>query len=806
MRFRFQLLHAVCLSVLVAGLAWIGWLHVAAAQRVERISSVAAGAIETDRASPTGYVAGVRRLILPEPSADSYQWLLQVEQMGSTGNWRLRHVEYDNAPHGREVRTPSPYRWWLAVVAWGNRLISDCPWPLAVERAALWADPILHALLLIIGVALVAWGWGCFPATLTAAAGAVLFPFASTFRAGQPGEGGWSSVLVFGSVLAVLSAWGPRSTAAETSPRARRCFVLAGVIGALGLWVDATAQAPVVLGLAMGALICGWWVRSERTGAGWRWWGVSGAVTTLAAWLVEFSPDHLSGGALRVIHPWYALAWWGLGESVARTTEMASRSPGSNRRWRERIALAGAVIAVGVAGWMLVRAGSMGVLAETAASTRLSRLPGSPVAKTTWDAWLEGGAHLMWLATLLPLVIVVPAVVVLGRRDGDTRGHGPIAVALGPIAVMLAVAFFRLGAWSALDAAVLALLVPLVTRTCARAGWSRRHLAWSGAAALVLLPALIVQAPQAADELELTEGDVEALVQRDLAHWLANRVRPESGIVLAPPRLSAALIFHGGARGLVTPYWENRDGFNAAVRIAATTSPDEAQGLAERRQLTHLVLPSWDGAVKELARVGSLEPERTLMALIDQWLPPRWLRPVAYQLPGISGFEGRSVLVLEVSPVLEQAEALGRLAEFFIEMEQYQPATAVAATLRQQFPAVLDSLLAQAQVAAATGDAAAFGHALRALMGPLSRGAAQELAWDRRLALAAVLAQGRQMEVARGELDACLAELDEPRLRSLTLAGLLRFQRLLRGFEREIEDSRLRELAARLVPPELREK
>src|SRR3954470_19827492 len=47
-------------------------------------------------------------LLVPEHNNRSYQWLAETEQMLTRGEWRVRHVDYENAPVGRVVNAASP--------------------------------------------------------------------------------------------------------------------------------------------------------------------------------------------------------------------------------------------------------------------------------------------------------------------------------------------------------------------------------------------------------------------------------------------------------------------------------------------------------------------------------------------------------------------------------------------------------------------------------------------------------------------------------------------------------------------------
>ncbi len=96
-------------------------------REVERLTAQMADAPVADASSPTGYAGGMRVLLAPGHNNKSYQWIAQTQTMIATREWRVRHVDYDNAPAGRPVYSPSPYRWWLGgspastIGARGNR-------------------------------------------------------------------------------------------------------------------------------------------------------------------------------------------------------------------------------------------------------------------------------------------------------------------------------------------------------------------------------------------------------------------------------------------------------------------------------------------------------------------------------------------------------------------------------------------------------------------------------------------------------------------------------------------------------------
>lgn len=813
MRFSLRPPTLVWTIVLIGTVGFLLWLNAARSDRVSYVTALGGGAAATvDRSSPTGYSGGVRLLIAPERNAESYQWIAQTQQMFARGEWRVRHVDYDNAPAGRDVRTPSLYRWWLGFVGWFDYSLSIRPLGLSVERAALLADPALHLLLLMGATVFIAWQFGAWPALFLALAIALLHPFAGGFLPGQPGDQGWIQTAALWSVLLLLA--GLRKDLHELSEervriRRQQWFFAGGVVGALGLWLSVPAQLPLLIGIAAGGTVASLLTRREAAAANnempWRPWALGGALTTLVAYFAEYFPAHMASLSVDTIHPLHGIAWLGAGELLGRAD--GGIRCGRPVWTRRSIAVVGlSVCAVAALPVVMALSDGRGVFAAAPLAARLSNLPNAPIAGHLF-AWIsQPGTSATFWATVLPLGVAAFAGWLLVRRQTGAADRQALALALGPVVVALGFAVAQLRWWTFLDSVLIALLVATVA-AATRSGLApviRR--AAAAAAAVALLPGALLLLPpkKSAEGYAVTPAEVEALIERDLAHWLAKRAGP-GAVVLAPPQLTTSLFFHGGLRGLGTPYVENQDGFAAAVRIAGTTATDETLALVERRGLTHIVLPSWDRFLDEYARLGAGQLETTFIDSLHQWMPPRWLRPVAYQMPAIEGFESQSVAVFEVVELQENAVALSRLAEYFLEMGRLELAVSASYTLSQHFATDLGATVARAQVEAALPNGGEFSSALASLDAQLSAGADSHLSWDRRVALALVLARGKRFEQARTQLERCLAEMDEPRLRSLTTAPLYRLQVLMKAFGLEIPDPRLRALARELLPAELRE-
>ena len=798
------------LIVPLLALGFVVWSDLRRVRRVEHTTSLVEEPPLRDANSPTGYAGGARRLIVPEHNNDSYHWIVQTQLARARGATRLRHVDYDNAPFGRPVGTPSPYRWWLGLVAWlGQTFAGESPGA-AVEWAALWADPVWHLLLLTGTTVFVLWQFGLFPAALFSAGLAALFPLAGEFIPGAPDDRGLSLAFTLWSVLPLLvgihTGQGGDEAAAR---RARRWFFIAGVTGGIGLWVSVSAQVPVLVGLGLGgltaALVTRRQVAPDRArspwAAAWLAWTFGGAATVLAACLIEYFPDHLGSWQLRVIHPLYGVAWLGLGELlVLAVGRIQGKIAGG--RWRVWLVLLGALAAVTALPLAMRLEKNEGFLAITVTSSRLTKLPGSAVATNLWTWLLREGLSAHAWTVLLPALLVLPAGWLLARRSTPLVTRMAVAVALGPVLIALGFAGWHLRGWSLLDGLLLALLIACTAAVAGAKLSALNRGLWTAAVGGVLALGVVALMPLGKAQ-PLNQAEVVGLIERDLARWLARHVGPGGALVLAPPNETTTLYYYGGLRGLGTLAWENQDGVGAAIRIVSASTPEEAKELVDRRGVTHFIIPSWDAYLDEYARIGMGQLDGTFMSRLHQWRLPPWLRPVAFQLPTIAGFEGETVRILQVVEDQDDAVALSRTAEYFLEMGQPDLAASVAQALRR-FPADLGSLVARAQVEFARDETASFGRTVELLRSRLTANGDRSLPWDRRTSLAIVLAHAKQMDLAREQVQRCLAEVDEPRLRALDTGALYRLQVLGKAFGLAIADPRLHALALELLPVDMR--
>jgi hypothetical protein len=773
-------------------------------RRIEYVSEVAG------RQAGTAPAAWQPRLIIPGHRNESYEWLDLTRQMFDRGEIRVRHIDYENALSGREVFAASPYRWYLGVLALVHREITGDPIGESIEWSALYADPLLLFLVASLTAAFVWRRFHPLAGSILGAAMLTLYPFAAEFVPGVPDDGGFALSIVVWSILLVLTGAG-LSGAPGGEVRTRRWFVAAGIVGGIGLWVSVARELPVIVGLGIGGLSAAWVFRSGPRASSepprplpWFSWALAGAVTSLVAYLVEYFPDHMGTWEFRVNHPLLGLAWIGIGGLVSLGCARIQGKPSLSRskEWAAWIlaALAAASLPVGM---KLIH--SLSFLAVELPSMRLTLQAGTPGAASLW-AWIlqNGFTGAVW-ASLLPLLLLVPAFLIVFSRSAPPLARASVALATGPVVVAIGFALRQINWWNGVDAGLLCMVAVLLGALASLdwPAWPRALIAGAIPLFLVLGAAQLWSGTEFNASAALSEPEAVGLVERDLASWLAKHVGATGAVALAPPNLTSTLFYYAGVRGLGNFGWEDRDGLQAAVRIVSASTPEEAQELIGVHGVTHIIIPLWDPYMDAFAQIGEGQLEGTFLARLYKWNLPPWLKPVAYPIPGIAGFENQSVIVLEVVEEQDDATALSNIAVYLSEMGQFDLASKAAGALRR-FPGDFGALIARAEVQGATGQASDFATSVDAIVRRLGSGGDKQLSWDQRVALAVIMAQSRHYDIARAQIRKCLAEVDAPKLRSLSTQSLFRFQILRKAIGAEISDPDLRNLSLELLPPDLR--
>ena len=529
----------------------------------------------------------------------------------------------------------------------------------------------------------------------------------------------------------------------------------------------------------------------------WIAWGVSGALTSLLFFSVDYLGTEIvwADGRFHQVHPLFAVSLLGLGWLAALL-----------QRWEWRRgtiiqATVAALLALSLAGTMIVKQDA-GFTSSGLGADLMTHLPDTRSAGSFGEWINQHSSKGVTAGIFLPLALIAFAIwqLLQGGLSAANRSTLLAAVIIAGISAGLGLPNL---AWWGIVFCSLATIAALAATSLRGL---RSQILFAAACAFAAGMAWTDLAPRIgeASEPRLTENDVRSLAERDLAHWLSLRREEYRSVVLSPPDTTPALYFYGGVRGLGTPYAENSEGFIAAVRIASASSPDESLALATQRELSHVVIPSWDSFLFEYARLGAAQPEHSMMAMLDTWLAPRWMRPVQHTLPAADIFEDYSTVIYEVTETQDNASALSRLGEYFAETKQPQFAAAIAVTLRESFPSDLSGLVAQAQIAVTQSNLPVFNEALAAIVPYVEEERDGDLEFDRRVSLANVLMLGREAEYAREQVGYCMDEMDAFLLKTVSAPNLYRFILLADSFQEPFPEPELETFARQLLPASLR--
>lgn len=794
--------------MLLLGALGVFWL--ATERRIARVEALtdsptwSVDAPQRDAFSQTGYERGQRKLIVPGHHDPSYMWIREAQLSAEQGSLRLRHIGYDAPPDGRAISRTAPYRWWLVTIGLLQGAVSGEPLGYAIERGALVADPLLFALLLTVGAAYSARFLGPLAAGGFVVGGISLFPLAVNFLPGAPDPHSLAWVLALGSILPLLAS----PPGGATSRRFHA--VVAGVFGGLGLWNDATTQAPVLLAVCLGALGHEY-VRTRGPGLppahfSWRSWAWTGALTALAASLYEFAPDHFAW-SLGSVHPLHAVIWWGLGEVLhAAGIWFRSGRPGFGRGSLALLGVAGlAVAAWPVAG---IWSDSGALLAGDFHASELANHPGGGIAPNL-AVWLHrAGDGAKW-TTVLPALLIL---VLLGRIfmvRNDREELGRLVFLLLASLFVFVLACMQLRWWNLFDVIVLAALAALLSGN--DAGTIRTR-GWSLIAGLLVLPGLWAGFPPALrgkEVTDLSQLEAQALIERDFAYWLAKRGGAQPTILFSSPIFSGAASYYGGFAVVVSSDSEHQAGYLTAVRIASAVTEQETAILVNGQGITHLAIPVWDPVWDQLVRIGmnvppdQPMPSNSLLNALREWAFPAWMRPLDYLIPNQPDFQGFELRAYAVQAEQEPELVLSRLADFFLERGQQREALAVRESLKA-YPRSVVALGVMANLDFALRDGARLKESLDALIPQLSRRAARNLPADRRISLATLLLQTKHTELAREQMTACFEGLDAGTLRSMTPSSVVNLVAISRSLGIPFPDKDLQAVAMELIPPAVR--
>jgi hypothetical protein len=805
---------------LAVALAYVAWDSIAGSRHILETSSqygVTVDAPAVDPRSATGYAQGRRSLLLPAGEADTAHWIMQTQSMIERGEWRIRHVDYDNAPRGREVHWAAPLHWWLAGLAWIDHFISGRPVGMAVERATLTAGPVMLVLLLVGLTPFLSRRFSPTAAALVAIGAVTVFPFYIDFVPARADHHGLVNICCLLTVLFLLAGSDLRSSAEEESgaepARTRRWIIASALAGGVGLWISAATQVPILIAVGVGLLVASWIGRGSDRQPGWmrepgllRLWGWTGGAVSFVTYLIEYFPSHF-GIRLEVNHPFYALAWIGAGEVLRVAIPAITQGKRSlARRDLTRAGIGLGLIALLPAIILLTRAETF-----TVADPFVWRLHALYISEfqgllrnfaTKGFGWTS-------LGFCLPTLLLLPPLVLMLRKATPRETKAQIALAWIPAVLGWAMGWSQIR-WLGLAYAVSVPVIAIVFQTLeAERGKLRSSvLFWTLGCGLLFLPGAVNAVQRTRASAESTPEEIRSLAERDVAHWLRLRAGSERVVIAGAPMSTTKLISLGGLDGLATLYWENAEGLKNAAQLFGAASPEAAQALVQRLGVTHIVLLSWDAFEVTLAKMDRALPESAPLPadlfvanLLKSPVPPPWLRAIPFKLPNHPSLVGAQVRIWEVVPTQSPAAAVAHAANYYLELGLPDIAAQFAPRLATE-RGDLTALVMLAGLASRQRDNATFSVALREVTAQLAR--ADSLALDDHIHLVVVLAVGQQMELARAQLQACVRKIDERGLRHLTSGALSDLLALCDAFAVELPGPELKRLADQLVPPSKR--
>ncbi len=829
---------------LFAALAFVGWDAVQKFRHYAKASAtygVAVHAPAADAASVTGWAEGRRTIVYPSRWVDAQHWIMQTQQMLATGEARVRHVDDDNAPHGRAVHWGAPFRWWLAACAAVDRAFTGEPIGRAVERSAIFANPALLSLLLS---SLVPWVAGRFGGGAAASLALLMVGTAPLYVLFDPenmdhhGAIQACAMVTLIAVLAGGSGWtrgkgdaaGAERSWLPDAAQARRAFTLSGVAGGVGLWVSAAGMIPVFAGIGLGALVSARLGRNASAAADfdadlWRRWGAIGGVTALGCYLLEYFPGHF-GWRLEVNHPLYAFAWLGAGEVLAQLTAIlagrrrsagnlahaagdpsrCSRSEpratgGGGARWRLVLGAA-AMVAPAV---VIALAGERVFAVSDRFLWSLSN-DYTPEFQGLGVAMGRAGWSFTTIASCLPMLLVVPVVGWLSRRSTPALARALVAVPLAATILFWLMALKEIRWWTVGYGFMIGVVVMVGKLIPGLARSRRQRAACWAVVAVAFAPGLIDTVRRMPRAEGLTGDDLFSFAERDLAHTLRQRVGSGPLTILSGPATTSRMIYFGGAKGLGTPYWENLEGLKRAAAIFAAETADEARERVRAAGITHVVWLSWDDFADAYVRLArGLGPEEPItrpafgFELGRARVPPAWLRRLPDHLPDVRLFEAEHALIFEVTERTRPEHVVVRAARDFLYRGQLAAAVELLPEL-ERYRGDLASQVALARLHIATQNRAGLDatvERVRELRGQLAT-----LEPEDRVDLLAVLAISGKTGEAREELAGVLRAFDAAALRQLTPGALRNLLGLVRQLGGTWPDPQLPILAAQLLPPD----
>lgn len=543
---------------------------------------------------------------------DAYYWIGYAQEMAAKGVWRIRATQFDDPPDGRPVHWSQSVSWLLLGLGAVRHFFSGEGMASAIESAAIWSEPLLLWLWLLLAGVLLLKRLGLGAALVWVVMLCALPPIQWTFHPLRPDHHGLQVAFSLSSLLCLVLGglgWVAKDGAGEaggggwfkplTPPSrvgARRGFLAAGVLGGLGLWVGATVQLMGIGLFALAALVVLWLMPSDEEGAPfvydprlWRVWGISGASVALFFYGLEYMPS-FPGMRLEVNHPVYAVSWFCVGEVLARIS--AARTQARRLKVLPVAAFAlGAVLTLlllllGPSDWHALRDPWMQRLHQFIDEFRPF---GSASGGRSIAAWFQATG--IFLAAL-----AVGARLVGSKRT--TLYEWACLLATFFVALVYGALTYMQARWLNFFVGAALLFVVVAMSVLARLAAGQRRWRVGLVALVVGLAAqalyFLAQEPLALLRGQLAKQPLAQFVPSVLQAQLARNLRAENPMgalrAMASPNLAARLQYFGGIPSVCSYYWENRDGLRDATLFFSSTNDEAARAILRERGITQVIV------------------------------------------------------------------------------------------------------------------------------------------------------------------------------------------------------------------------
>jgi len=599
--------------------------------------------------------------IIPESSRqrvfldnDPYYWLIYANEMVERKIWRIHFTMADNTPDGRDVHWSQSISWLMVIFGFVRKAITGQDWPGALEDASIWINPSIYILMALVCGWMLAKRTGLLPAISWLALFGTLGVVSWAFHPLRPDH---QSLHVFFSALSALllglgglgwigglekqekNEWQLWRQLQPPGKSTARCLMIAsGVAGGLGLWTGASVQLLTLGATAATAiyLVMNMPLKTSENAYSpelWRVWAVSGSVTGLFFYLVEYA-GIWPGLKLEINSPLHAISWLCVGELLVHLARRRMKGTAARSQMLYLLPLViGSLlvplaIMLGPEQWHAMR------------SLDMQRMHNFIQEFYTFTNYSKGaGINRIWISFgFLPLIMPI-SIWLSGARWSTTYEWGLLWLGFA-LSITMGILSWLQVRWLPFFAVSLLMLIPFTLSILDRLGRKRPFLAWT--APILFLSTLSLSAWQLSHQWEDVNGSTKnpnhvveeltkAILTKNLALQMGYANTNSTFRFMCEPDLAGPLYYFGNIPSVSSFYWENMNGLRDSIMFFSGRHDSSAKIVTEKRGLSHVLLPNGT----ELAdiffymREGHFDPAQSSETFIGQLLQgdvPFWLK------------------------------------------------------------------------------------------------------------------------------------------------------------------------------------